>query len=103
MKKVLFVMHALHFGGAERSLVNLLCELPEECYEVDILLLRREGGFLAQLPQWVHVLQTPKKLIIQPDIPKREICACKAHRHLLCESAQAGKKAPGCMALETCV
>ena len=62
MKKVLFVMHALHFGGAERSLVNLLCELPEECYEVDILLLRREGGFLAQLPQWVHVLQTPKKL-----------------------------------------
>ena len=43
MKKVLFVMHRLGFGGAERSLVNLLNELPQEEYRVDVLLFQKKG------------------------------------------------------------
>lgn len=62
MKKVLFVIHSLGFGGAERSLVNLLNELPREKYEVDLLLFQRKGSFLTQLPDWVKVLETPKEL-----------------------------------------
>ena len=32
MKKVLFVIYALGYGGAERALVNLQNELPEDRY-----------------------------------------------------------------------
>lgn len=62
MKKILFVIHAMGYGGAERALVNLLCELPEDKYQVDLLLFQRRGDFLAQLPAWVNVLETPPEL-----------------------------------------
>lgn len=45
MKKILFVMPTLRDGGAERSLVNLLTELPEDKYEIDLLLLKSRGRF----------------------------------------------------------
>ena len=59
MKKVLFVIYALGYGGAERALVNLLNELPEDRYQVDLLLFQRKGDFLKQVPDWVNVLDTP--------------------------------------------
>jgi len=62
MKKVLFVIYALNYGGAERSLVNLLQELPPEKYQVDLLLFRKWGAFIQQLPPWVRVLDTPEEL-----------------------------------------
>lgn len=62
MKRILFVIHSLGFGGAERSLVNLLNELPQDQYEVELLLFQRRGGLLEQLPVWVKVLDTPKEL-----------------------------------------
>lgn len=62
MKKILFVMHTLGFGGAERALVNLLCELPQDRFEVDVLLFQRKGALMAQLPAWVRVLETPDAL-----------------------------------------
>lgn len=62
MKKVLFVIHSLGFGGAEKSLVNLLHELPSDRYEIDVLLFREKGGLLSQVPNTVRVLQTPPVL-----------------------------------------
>lgn len=62
MKKILFVIHAMGYGGAERALVNLLCELPEGKFQADLLCFQRQGDFLAQLPAWVNVLQTPPEL-----------------------------------------
>lgn len=59
MKKVLFAIYALGYGGAERALVNLLCELPHDKYQVDLLLFQRKGDFLTQVPSWVNVLETP--------------------------------------------
>ena len=46
MKKLLFVMMHLHMGGAERSLVNLLSEIDYSQYEVDLLLIKKEGETL---------------------------------------------------------
>ena len=34
MKKILVVMSTLYNGGAERSLVNFLNELPQDKYEI---------------------------------------------------------------------
>ena len=62
MKKILFVIYALGYGGAERSLVNLLQELPREKYQVDLLLFRKQGAFIQQLPDWVRVLDIPEEL-----------------------------------------
>lgn len=45
-KKLLFVMMHLHMGGAERSLVNLLSEINYNQYEVDLLLIKKEGDLI---------------------------------------------------------
>ena len=59
MKKVLFVIYSMKYGGAEKSLVNLLQELPQNKYEVDVLLFQKMGDFLEQIPHWVRVWDTP--------------------------------------------
>lgn len=58
-KKVLFVMSSMDNGGAERALLNLLEELPETRYDVNLLLLNPTGLFMGQIPSKVAVLQTP--------------------------------------------
>ena len=55
-------MTTLYNGGAERSLVNLLNEIPKGKYNIDVLLFKRRGMFLAQVPQEYTVLETPKEL-----------------------------------------
>jgi len=62
MKRLLFVIHSLGYGGAERSLVNLLNELPRDKYQADVLLFQNRGDFREQLPAWVRLLETPVKL-----------------------------------------
>lgn len=56
MKRLLFVMYSLNNGGAERSLVNLLCELDPKRYQIDLLLFAHEGMFLPQVPDYVNVI-----------------------------------------------
>lgn len=62
VKKILFVIQTLSFGGAERSLINLLHELPQDQYDVDLLLFKKKGAFLQQVPEWVNVLEVPHGL-----------------------------------------
>lgn len=62
MKKLLFVIYSMGYGGAEKSLANLMNELPENVYEVDLLLFQKKGDFLMQLPSWVRVLDTPEDM-----------------------------------------
>jgi glycosyltransferase involved in cell wall biosynthesis len=59
VKKILFVIPTLRDGGAERSLVNLLTELPPEKYDIDLLLFKMQGTFLSQVPQNVHIIKQP--------------------------------------------
>ena len=55
-KKLLFIMNSLHCGGAENSLVSLLQLIDYSTYEVDLLLFKKEGFFLKNVPQEVIVL-----------------------------------------------
>lgn len=59
MKKVLFVITALETGGAEKSLVNLLNCLDYNRYQVDLLLFKKMGAFLDQVPKEVNVIDAP--------------------------------------------
>lgn len=62
MKKILIVMTSLSNGGAERSLVNFLTEFPKDRYEIDLLLFKKEGMFLNQVPKNINILETPREL-----------------------------------------
>lgn len=62
MKKIVFVMQSLYNGGAERSLVNLLNELPKDKFDISLLLFKNEGMFLKQVPEYVHIIDTPESL-----------------------------------------
>lgn len=55
-------MTSLYNGGAEKSLVNMLNEFPKDKYEIDLLLFKRSGMFLKQVPENVNVLETPTDL-----------------------------------------
>ncbi|MGV8916162.1 MAG: glycosyltransferase [Kaistella sp.] len=64
MKKIaiLFILPDLETGGAERIVTTLANHLPREEFEVKILLLRKEGGFLDILKDDVEIIdiQTPR-------------------------------------------
>lgn len=62
MKRILFVMMSLQSGGAEKSLVNLLNEMNPQKYEIDLLLLRKTGTFLSQVPSYVHICNIPAEI-----------------------------------------
>lgn len=55
-KRLLFVNGHLNVGGVEKSLVDLLCALDYSKYEVDLLLLETEGGYLEKLPHDINVI-----------------------------------------------
>ncbi len=61
-KKVLFVISTLYNGGAERSLVSLLQTMDPNKYEIDLLLFKKMGMFLDQVPKYVNIRNIPKEL-----------------------------------------
>ena len=54
-KKVLFMCSSMSVGGTEKAFLNLVDTMSPEEYEVTLLLLRRGGGFLEAVPDWVKV------------------------------------------------
>ncbi len=54
-RKVLFVIPHLQHGGAERVVVLLLRHLPRDRFDLHLALVSRQGAFLADLPDEVHV------------------------------------------------
>lgn len=63
-KQILIIMNSLYNGGAEKSLVNLLNEIDYDKYSVDLLLFKREGIFIKELPIQVNLLETPINISI---------------------------------------
>lgn len=58
-KKILMVQGSLQAGGAEKAMVSLLNTLPEEKYDVDLMLSARTGLFYDQLPKWIKIIDQP--------------------------------------------
>ena len=53
-KQVLFVCYGLGIGGIEKCLVNLLNVLPEERYDIDVLLMSPDRGMKPQIRRNLH-------------------------------------------------
>lgn len=64
-QKILFAIHRLGAGGAEKSLVSLLNSMPLDKYEIDVMAIDPTGIFRSQLPVRVNVVGAPKELMCQ--------------------------------------
>lgn len=69
-KNILVVINSLQQGGAEKSCVNFLNSLPENKYEVDLMLLSHSGIFLKEVPKWVNLIEAPLLLSCLSHSPK---------------------------------
>lgn len=67
MKKlnILFVIHRLDAGGAEKSLVSLLKALPLNQLNVDLMAVDPNGIFRSQVPVEVKMVNAPHELVCQ--------------------------------------
>ncbi len=54
---LLFVMPSMDAGGGEKSLVNLLQAIDYSRFNVDLLLLHKQGFFLQMIPAGVSVIE----------------------------------------------
>jgi glycosyltransferase involved in cell wall biosynthesis len=54
-KKILFMIINMNVGGTEKALLNMIHEIPEEEYDITVLMLEKYGGFLNSIPSHVHI------------------------------------------------
>jgi len=71
VKKVLFMLSSMNIGGVEKSLLSLLSAMPQDKYDITLLLLEKKGGFMKLVPDWVKVeeaswFEQVKPIIMQP-------------------------------------
>ena len=55
--KILFVNDEMRMGGVARVLNTLMKALPEDRYDIDLLILHKEGMLLSEIPSHVHVIE----------------------------------------------
>lgn len=58
-RRIAILLPSLAGGGAERSMLNLAGEFLAQGREVDLLLFRREGPYLADVPARCRVIELP--------------------------------------------
>lgn len=65
MKKILFVMPQFDAGGAEKSLLMLLYMLSKrQNVSVDLMLFKKRGMYIDQIPENIHLKDTEESLRI---------------------------------------
>ncbi len=58
--KILFIGITMNCAGSEKSFLSFVNTLDPERFEVDLLLAKREGLFLEQIPDYVNVIEMEK-------------------------------------------
>ena len=61
MKKLLFVINTLGYGGAERAMLSLFGALDPEEYEISLFVLTGQGELVHELPPYIKVLNKEYK------------------------------------------
>lgn len=56
MKRILFVINTMGYGGAERALLNLLDVLDSKEYEISLFVLTGLGQLIHEVPKSVQLL-----------------------------------------------
>ena len=56
MKKLLFGAYSLDIGGIEKALVILVNKLQEKGYDITLVLEKKQGIFLSELPENIKII-----------------------------------------------
>ena len=56
MKKLLFVINTLGYGGAERAMLDLFEVIQDEPYDISLFVLTGQGELIHELPSHIHLL-----------------------------------------------
>ena len=56
MKKLLFIINTLGYGGAERAMLNLFDTLDPKEYDISLFVLTEQGELRRELPENVRLL-----------------------------------------------
>lgn len=74
-KKILIRIGSLRHGGAEKVLVTFLKNLPQDKYEIDLLLNLYSGKYLKDVPDWINIIYLNKGEMITTnrlqDLPEK--------------------------------
>jgi glycosyltransferase involved in cell wall biosynthesis len=74
-KKILIRIGSMRHGGAEKVLVTFLKNLPNDLYEIDLLLNLYSGKYLNEVPDWINIIYLNKGEMITTnrlqDIPEK--------------------------------
>jgi len=54
-KKIIFMVYDMGIGGIEKALLNIIYQLSEDHYETSILMVKKQGDFLNQIPNHVKL------------------------------------------------
>lgn len=70
MKKLLFIMDTFPLGGISKSLLALLHQIEGQ-YDIDFLLMKKEGIFIPLIPQSVNVISDVLEIEFRNPHPKK--------------------------------
>lgn len=70
MKKIIFVIESMNIGGTEKALLSMISEIPKDKYDITILLLENNGGFLEFIPNYIKVQHLKEYSDIEVDMRK---------------------------------
>ena len=59
MQKIVFMLSNMNIGGTEKAFLNLVDTLSPYEYDITLLLLEKTGGFLPDVPNWIHIESIP--------------------------------------------
>ena len=69
-KRIAFFMDALHGGGAEKVVVNLLEGLvKQDKFDLDLILATKEGPYLDRVPEQVRIIDLQKDRAVTATLP----------------------------------
>lgn len=73
MKKILVVADAMPAGGIEKSICNLLYAIDKKQYEIDLLLGKKQGIFLENIPKEVNILPQLYRITLKNILKRLEL------------------------------
>lgn len=66
MKKLLFMCINMNIGGTEKALLTMLNEIGSSKYDITLLMLEENGGFLNEIPNFVKIKYVNEYKDIKP-------------------------------------
>ena len=82
MKKLLFIINTLGYGGAERAMLNLFDALDSEKYQISLFVLTGQGELSRELPENVLLLNKNYKDV--------SVLTKEGRKLLMCDVLKAG-------------